>query len=334
MSLSARIAPLARGRDGRWPPPPRGHCPVGAFQSRSLTTNGRIRPAGPRGRPARTAPGPECRTGRRGRDRPRGQRRPRLSHHARGRSCPRRGADVAVHLRTRQGRTARPDARHGLPADAARRPVRHAVARAWPPSPTRTANCSPGTPGLPRSRPPLGPGLMAKYEHELQAFEGLGLDDVEMDAALTFLLGFVQAAACSTAEAAAARQDAAVSEEQWWAANAPCSPGSSTRQSTPPPPASPPPQAPPTARPMTPTTPTPSACSASSTASGPNRHQRGLTCNRWPRRVSDRTARAVDRCAGVVVVWRWAMALVGRAPAAPAPLSAAALGDPGRRRRT
>jgi len=70
-------------------------------------------------------------------------------------------------------------------------------------------------------RPPLGPGLMAKYEHELQAFEGLGLDDVEMDAALTFLLGFVEAAARSAAEANAARQDSAISEEQWWAANAP-----------------------------------------------------------------------------------------------------------------
>jgi AcrR family transcriptional regulator len=71
------------------------------------------------------------------------------------------------------------------------------------------------------SRPPLGPGLMAKYEHELSAFEGLGLDDIEMDAALTFLLGFVQAAARSAAEANAARQDSAMSEEQWWAANAP-----------------------------------------------------------------------------------------------------------------
>ncbi len=70
------------------------------------------------------------------------------------------------------------------------------------------------------SRPPLGPGLMAKYEHELQAFEGLGLDDVEMDAALTFLLGFVQAAARSAAEVGAARQDSAMSEEQWWGANA------------------------------------------------------------------------------------------------------------------
>jgi AcrR family transcriptional regulator len=71
------------------------------------------------------------------------------------------------------------------------------------------------------SRPPLGPGLMAKYEHELAAFEGLGLDDVEMDAALTFLLGFVHAAARSAAEAVAIRQDSAMSEEQWWAANAP-----------------------------------------------------------------------------------------------------------------
>jgi AcrR family transcriptional regulator len=75
--------------------------------------------------------------------------------------------------------------------------------------------------GVATSRPPLGPGVMAKYEHELGAFEGLGLDDVEMDAALTFLLGFVHAAARSAAEAAAVRQDSTMSEEQWWAANAP-----------------------------------------------------------------------------------------------------------------
>ena len=62
---------------------------------------------------------------------------------------------------------------------------------------------------------------MAKYEHELQAFEGLGLDDVEMDAALTFLLGFVQAAARSAAETDATRQMSTMSEEQWWATNAP-----------------------------------------------------------------------------------------------------------------
>jgi hypothetical protein len=68
------------------------------------------------------------------------------------------------------------------------------------------------------SRPPLGPGLMAKYEHELAAFDDLGLDDVTRDAALTFLLGFVQAAARAAAEAKA---DTAMTDEQWWAANAP-----------------------------------------------------------------------------------------------------------------
>jgi AcrR family transcriptional regulator len=48
---------------------------------------------------------------------------------------------------------------------------------------------------LPTTRPPLGPGLAAKYEHELGAFADLGLDDVEMDAALTFVLGFVTSVA-------------------------------------------------------------------------------------------------------------------------------------------
>lgn len=71
------------------------------------------------------------------------------------------------------------------------------------------------------SRPPLGPGFMAKYEHELTAFAGLGLGDVDMDAALTYLLDFVRAAARSAAEAEAVRRDSALSDEQWWAANAP-----------------------------------------------------------------------------------------------------------------
>jgi len=44
-------------------------------------------------------------------------------------------------------------------------------------------------------RPPLGPGLIGKYEHELSALDGLGLDDVEMDDCLSHLLTFVQASA-------------------------------------------------------------------------------------------------------------------------------------------
>ena len=70
-------------------------------------------------------------------------------------------------------------------------------------------------------RPPLGPGLMAKYEHELRAFEGMGLSDVQMDASLTFLLSFVQACALGASDTRAARQESAMDDVQWWAANAP-----------------------------------------------------------------------------------------------------------------
>lgn len=61
------------------------------------------------------------------------------------------------------------------------------------------------------ARPPLGPGLMAKYEHELGALDGAGLDDVELDAALAFVLGFVQANAVAEQDAEQAGDDAA-----WW----------------------------------------------------------------------------------------------------------------------
>jgi AcrR family transcriptional regulator len=71
------------------------------------------------------------------------------------------------------------------------------------------------------ARPPLGPGLMAKYEHELAALDGLGLTDIQMDGALTYLLTFVQAWARAAADAQATRQDTARDEEQWWAASAP-----------------------------------------------------------------------------------------------------------------
>jgi AcrR family transcriptional regulator len=71
------------------------------------------------------------------------------------------------------------------------------------------------------ARPPLGPGQMAKYEHELAALDGLGLDDVEMDDCLTYLLTFVQACARAAADARAAQHDSAMNDQQWWEANAP-----------------------------------------------------------------------------------------------------------------
>nr|WP_241834637.1 TetR/AcrR family transcriptional regulator [Pseudofrankia asymbiotica] len=68
-------------------------------------------------------------------------------------------------------------------------------------------------------RPPLGPGLMAKYEHELAALDGLGLSDVEMDDCLTHLLSFVQANAREAHQAATVA--AAGDDAQWWASVGP-----------------------------------------------------------------------------------------------------------------
>jgi hypothetical protein len=72
-----------------------------------------------------------------------------------------------------------------------------------------------------RSRPPLGPGLMAKYEHELRAFDDAGLDEAETDAALTYLLGFVQSSARAAADARAAIHRSAQTDAQWWEENGP-----------------------------------------------------------------------------------------------------------------
>lgn len=66
------------------------------------------------------------------------------------------------------------------------------------------------------ARPPLGPGLLAKYEYELSAFDQMGLTDVEMDAALTYLLAFVQAAAVSAQEAAELAAASEVDDGRWW----------------------------------------------------------------------------------------------------------------------
>jgi len=108
-------------------------------------------------------------------------------------------------------------------------------------------------------RPPLGPGLMAKYQHELAALEGLGLTDLEMDDALTYLLSFVQANARAAVDAPAAQVDSAMTDEQWWAANAGLLTQVLDQDACPSSFAS--------AAPTTPNTPTASGCSGCSTAS-------------------------------------------------------------------
>jgi len=70
-------------------------------------------------------------------------------------------------------------------------------------------------------RPPLGPGQMAKYEHELSPLEGHGLSDVELDAALTFVLDFVQSSALAEAQTRSTKQESGLDEEEWWATAGP-----------------------------------------------------------------------------------------------------------------
>lgn len=64
-------------------------------------------------------------------------------------------------------------------------------------------------------RPVLGPGAMAKYEHELAVFSGIGLDDVVIDDSLAFLLSFVRSVVRDPAA------DSASTDEQWWQVNEP-----------------------------------------------------------------------------------------------------------------
>jgi len=70
-------------------------------------------------------------------------------------------------------------------------------------------------------RPPLGPGQTAKYEHELAAFDGCGLDDVAVDDCLTHVLTFVRACARDAEAARRERHRSGATDEEWWAVAGP-----------------------------------------------------------------------------------------------------------------
>ena len=71
------------------------------------------------------------------------------------------------------------------------------------------------------SRPPLGPGLVAKYERELETIDGLGLGDIEMDAVIALINDYVQGAARGAVDAIGVQQATGIDDETWWAAAAP-----------------------------------------------------------------------------------------------------------------
>jgi len=71
------------------------------------------------------------------------------------------------------------------------------------------------------SRPVLGPNTLAKYDYELGAVADIGLDDVEMDAVLTLLLGHVKSAARAGHDVAELERETGLTDGQWWQANGP-----------------------------------------------------------------------------------------------------------------
>jgi hypothetical protein len=66
------------------------------------------------------------------------------------------------------------------------------------------------------NRPVLGPNLIAKYDYELQAIDGLGLTDVEMDMTIALLADFVHGSVRGEVNQAQAPQDTGMTELEWW----------------------------------------------------------------------------------------------------------------------
>lgn len=70
-------------------------------------------------------------------------------------------------------------------------------------------------------RPVLGPHMIAKYDHELAALDGIGLTDLEMDRALALVHSHVKSAARGMTDAALAERRTGITEQEWWDAAAP-----------------------------------------------------------------------------------------------------------------
>lgn len=71
------------------------------------------------------------------------------------------------------------------------------------------------------SRPPLGPNVIAKYDDELRAVDGIGLSEAEMDSVVGLVTGHAEAAARRAIEADRAVGRSGLSDEEWWRAYEP-----------------------------------------------------------------------------------------------------------------
>lgn len=65
----------------------------------------------------------------------------------------------------------------------------------------------------------LGPHVADRYEWQLAAVEGIGLDDVEMDQAVTLLVSFGTGVARAEQAVRAAERESGMTDAEWWEAN-------------------------------------------------------------------------------------------------------------------
>jgi AcrR family transcriptional regulator len=66
------------------------------------------------------------------------------------------------------------------------------------------------------TRPPLGPNLLAKYDYELRAVDGIGLSDIEMDLVVQMVTDYVHGAARTAVGAVLVAQRTGLTDDQWW----------------------------------------------------------------------------------------------------------------------
>lgn len=70
-------------------------------------------------------------------------------------------------------------------------------------------------------RPALGPNTMRAYETFLSALDGIGLDEVEIDMAVTMVANYVYGAVRDVARARMVKEQTGLSDDEWWQTIAP-----------------------------------------------------------------------------------------------------------------
>lgn len=66
----------------------------------------------------------------------------------------------------------------------------------------------------------VGPGASDRYEWQLSAIDGVGLDDIEMDQTVALLVGFSSSVAQAQERIRAEERTSGMTQADWWAANA------------------------------------------------------------------------------------------------------------------